>query len=282
MNTRLGEGNVVRTATRILAFAGLASLALVCAKAAWSQGKSSQAESAVARPVATAPEASPGLQASSATPSAGQATAQNSPAKPSVPKSHHDGITVHGHWIIEVRNPDGTRVSRTEFENSITNQGADILTGLLSGEYVAGGFVVDLSSASNSGLCFNGFCALYDKRVANCAPAAATAGSCGTLTYTPNVTTVGGPTVGYTLTGNVQPASGGQIVSVQTLQTLCTGPSTPQAIFATTSTAFAEVSPQTCSSSQAAFEALTSAPTAQTVVAGQSVSVTVVITFGSN
>lgn len=30
----------------------------------------------------------------------------------------HEGIKVHGHWTIEVRNPDGTLVTHREFENS--------------------------------------------------------------------------------------------------------------------------------------------------------------------
>jgi hypothetical protein len=34
-------------------------------------------------------------------------------------KSGHEGIQVHGHWTIEVRNKDGALVSHTEFENSL-------------------------------------------------------------------------------------------------------------------------------------------------------------------
>lgn len=30
----------------------------------------------------------------------------------------HEGITVHGHWTIEVRNPDGSVVTHREFENA--------------------------------------------------------------------------------------------------------------------------------------------------------------------
>ena len=32
-----------------------------------------------------------------------------------------EGITVHGHWTIEVREPDGKLVSRSEFENAFLN-----------------------------------------------------------------------------------------------------------------------------------------------------------------
>ncbi len=31
----------------------------------------------------------------------------------------HEGLKVHGHWVIEVRNPDGSLVRHVEFENSL-------------------------------------------------------------------------------------------------------------------------------------------------------------------
>jgi len=31
----------------------------------------------------------------------------------------HDGIKIHGHWVIEVHNPDGSLASHTEFENAL-------------------------------------------------------------------------------------------------------------------------------------------------------------------
>src|SRR6267378_4379919 len=52
-----------------------------------------------------------------------QATAQ-APAKTTAsPASESkggqkEGITVHGHWTIDVRNPDGTLVTHREFENA--------------------------------------------------------------------------------------------------------------------------------------------------------------------
>jgi len=35
----------------------------------------------------------------------------------------HEGIKVHGHWTIEVRNPDGKLVTHREFENSLVPGG---------------------------------------------------------------------------------------------------------------------------------------------------------------
>jgi hypothetical protein len=43
-----------------------------------------------------------------------------------------EGIKVHGHWTIEVREPDGTLVSRREFENSLQGAGPTILAELLA------------------------------------------------------------------------------------------------------------------------------------------------------
>ncbi len=42
-----------------------------------------------------------------------------------------EGIKVHGHWTIEVRNPDGKVVTSREFENALTVDGADVLVRML-------------------------------------------------------------------------------------------------------------------------------------------------------
>jgi hypothetical protein len=47
----------------------------------------------------------------------------------------HEGIKVHGHWTIEVRNPDGTLVTHREFENSYV--GGSFLPALLNHQSVA-------------------------------------------------------------------------------------------------------------------------------------------------
>jgi hypothetical protein len=64
------------------------------------------------------------------------------------PDSDSQGIKVHGHWVIDVRNPDGTLATHREFENSLTgaSQGQLLLGGLLSGYYVAGGYAIELGS----------------------------------------------------------------------------------------------------------------------------------------
>jgi len=42
-----------------------------------------------------------------------------------------EGIKVHGDWVIEVRNPDGSVAERREFENALTGNGQDFLAGAL-------------------------------------------------------------------------------------------------------------------------------------------------------
>ena len=49
--------------------------------------------------------------------------------KPTMPlaaekKGQREGITVHGHWIIDVKNPDGKVTKHVEFENSISPGGS--------------------------------------------------------------------------------------------------------------------------------------------------------------
>jgi len=121
MNARRNQENVVRNAKRILGLAGLAALALVCAPTAWAQLQPVQTQSSAARPLATGPATSPGVQSSIPAPVATQA-AQNSPARSLAPKVQSEGIKIHGHWTIEVRNRDGSVASHTEFENSYISQ----------------------------------------------------------------------------------------------------------------------------------------------------------------
>lgn len=59
---------------------------------------------------------------SPATPDSRPAAAASAKA-PALPraKGQHEGITVHGHWVIEVKNQDGKVVTQREFENSLSS-----------------------------------------------------------------------------------------------------------------------------------------------------------------
>jgi hypothetical protein len=82
-------------------------------------------------------------------PALATAEASAQPAGQSPGKGHHEGITVHGHWTIEVRNPDSKLVKHREFENSLAsgsvNGGAALLGGLLGRVVTAGSWQVALT-----------------------------------------------------------------------------------------------------------------------------------------
>jgi hypothetical protein len=55
-----------------------------------------------------------------------------------------EGIKVHGHWKIVIKNPDGTVDSTTEFENSLVTPGGGdlVLASLLSGTSAMGSWIM--------------------------------------------------------------------------------------------------------------------------------------------
>lgn len=73
----------------------------------------------------------------------------------------HEGIKVHGHWTIEVRNPDGAVVTHREFENSLEHglgQGSQFLASVLGRQGTVGTWTIVLGSNANAALnpCING------------------------------------------------------------------------------------------------------------------------------
>jgi len=64
-----------------------------------------------------------------------------------------DGIAVHGHWTIDVRNPDGKLASHHEFENALEPSGAIALAGLLGRQFQAATWRLDLVGQNASGAC---------------------------------------------------------------------------------------------------------------------------------
>ncbi len=53
-----------------------------------------------------------------------------------------EGIKVHGHWTIDVKSPEGTLVSHTEFENALVQQGSAFLVSVLAGQHTANKWAV--------------------------------------------------------------------------------------------------------------------------------------------
>jgi hypothetical protein len=58
-----------------------------------------------------------------------------------------EGIKVHGHWIIEVRNPDGKLVTHREFENALVTSGGTLLSQVLARSASVGFWAVGLGGS---------------------------------------------------------------------------------------------------------------------------------------
>ena len=69
---------------------------------------------------------------------------------PMAAQGQREGIKVHGHWVIDVRNPDGTLSSHTEFENALDHYGALGLSQILSREVDVTGWLVSLHPGSGA------------------------------------------------------------------------------------------------------------------------------------
>lgn len=145
MSERKNTGNMVRVARGIFALATLAALVLALVGSSRAQAQSTASKSAPGSTPASAKVAAvnTALVAHAATPKPA--------AKPAAPNGQSEGIRIHGHWTIEVKNPDGKVVTHREFENAVTggtNGGMAILAGLLSRVVTPGSWMVVLADSA--------------------------------------------------------------------------------------------------------------------------------------
>jgi len=112
-------------------------------------------QTALGQQAAAKPQSQPA--AGTGQPMAAQTETAAGESKPA--KSGQEGIKVHGHWVIDVRNPDGSLAQHREFENSLTLNGTYVLAALLSGSAVPGNWAVLLGPASGNGPCTNSYTA---------------------------------------------------------------------------------------------------------------------------
>ena len=133
-----------------------------------------------------------------------------------------EGIRVRGHWVIEVRNPDGSLVERREFDNALVQGGQSLLAQYLTGSSPARwsvelGVYGGATSICNGGT-FNNFpqnnCLVVD-RTASPMPT-------GTSVFPTLTTGYGsGPTTRVEIKGSATALVDGQIVYVATRQGSC-------------------------------------------------------------
>jgi hypothetical protein len=206
-------------------------------------------------------------------------------------------VAIHGHWIMDVVDKNGTTVDHRDFENSLVPTGSATLALALTGQLVySSGFAVAVQDTTNSQI-YELYNATYPVTPCGTTTGSGTPGftyKCVTgLTqtfppciFTQNSTCATGSTL--VLQGSLTAVSPLLVASVQTLNVVCTSsslltstPSAPQIPVG--------VSPSTCaagntgafpvgvSTTTLPFTATNVAPL--TVAAGQSLLVKVILSF---
>jgi hypothetical protein len=198
-----------------------------------------------------------------------QAQTRAAKAKPAAAQTEspaggaQEGIKVHGHWTIDVRNPDGSLASHHDLENALTQNGAEVLARLLGRFSVAGEWLIDLigdaqddpCEITRDGAAMRAECLISERSVL------------GPNWFPTLVRTLGTPPTSVELSGAATASRRAVISSVHTLQRLCPDPT---------------LSPAACSGSEALAQfgfAGRSLPNGIAVVPGQIIQVKVRISF---
>lgn len=152
-----------------------------------------------------------------------------------------EGIKVHGHWVIDIRDAEGVLVSHHEFENALSSGGVQTLVLIGSRQVSIGPWRIEAEGTYNY--------LIYESI------------NGGNLI----VQTTGGQT-GLRLSGSVTAAQAGAISTVKTWVTWCSGNTSPATCAATPSSIYQQFTETTLS-------------TPINVQQGQSIQVTVNIKF---
>jgi len=94
---------------------------------------------------------SPSPSTATARPAANPSEEEKDSSLPKKPGS--EGVKVHGHWMLQVKNADGTPGERREFDNSLVTgsggEGDELLVGMLSGNYTLADLSIGLVSGAS-------------------------------------------------------------------------------------------------------------------------------------
>jgi len=199
------------------------------------------------------------------------AVKQNAPQVTASAGGAHEGIKVHGHWTIELRNPDGSIATHREFENSLVTPNSlayYLARGLTPGRWNV--FIGASISSPSLDPCAGGT-AIPPYTTPTCVITESDShvASLGASNAFPtlSVSAVGNGGQQVQLTGSAKVPSNGQIMVVRTYQEVCTNTFSPSACNGTNA-----------GSSIGGFTAASVTPTIN-VSAGQTIAVTVVISF---
>jgi len=199
---------------------------------------------------------------------------------------NHVGVEMHGHWVIDVKNQDGTVAEHRDFENTIQPNGAGTLVLMMAGYIVPSDYGIVLSSTGTAP------CAPVNSNGGTCAIVRSLTSAPGYFLCNSNDTCAtsltssyvlnGGTTSGntFTLAGTVTAYQTGTITSVSAVIGVC-----PSAYYSGgTLTGYTTVSPATCnatanSPSGGAIPISAATISTVSVAANQIVQVTVTISF---
>jgi hypothetical protein len=185
---------------------------------------------------------------------------------PPPPSGRQEGIKVHGHWVVEVRNPDGTLADRREFNNAL-HSGALTLTTLLTRRGVPGRWELtfgntdtDIPPCQGGTGASLGWCSIIENAATNQTAGATAVSRDLVVTHTPT---------SLTLTGTITALVNGIVGRVATRLGTCDLPATiDQCGGAGDATFFTD-----------AVLGVAGKPPKVPVVAGQIIKLTVTITF---
>src|SRR5271166_4250399 len=115
---------------RFLTAALVAALGFGVSQTAWGQSAASVAPqrgvSATGAPIGGGSSASAGARGPAALSSASESKEEGGQASSG---SINQGLKMHGHWVIDVKNPDGTLVQHRDFENALESSAPQFLIG---------------------------------------------------------------------------------------------------------------------------------------------------------
>jgi hypothetical protein len=198
-------------------------------------------------PLSAAQQAAPAATKTVASSTAKTALAAQPAAKPvaeeesAAPNSaNQQGIKVHGHWVLQVKNADGTLGERREFDNSLvgfgTNTSGDqVLAAMLSGTATVVDLAIAFISGNTAGVDPSTLCQGNRSVATNCFMLVVNSGTLSVGLYSDiqaglQEAVYFSPTVKIVLSGNYIVPSGlgtaGSIAMVQTYAGLCGVPGT--------------------------------------------------------
>jgi len=206
----------------------------------------------------------PANEKAAATTSAATAAKAQTAEKP--PGGPQEGIKVHGHWVIEVRNPDGSLVTHKEFENSLQDGGKILLLNLLTRQATPGTW----SIAVSDGLCPPVLSSTVCQIVENASGVTPTGSLFTNLKVSPSVPT--SSVTPITLSGSLTASSAGSVSNVILQIGSCPGSTAPQSCTVTAASSIPVIT---------SLNSFTSHPLAApvSVQQGQIVQFTVTISF---